>query len=309
MAIVHQKSQCQTVSTTTWNITYDNPVGAHQILIVGVVGSSAAASWVASISYAGDALTKLFERRCNDVGTRPNVELWYLVGPALGSNNLQIINNVASRMACGITTYGGVDPTTPFGAHCSAAGSGVNWTVDCASEAGELMIDVAGKWHTAAHGGNVGALQTQRNQCVYNLTADRPLVLMSDEPGAALNTMSWSAGADRDWAIIVAPLKLFVDIVTRPIEYTIDAWDPEQRLIDANGHVVPRYKIKPNNWGRVVGLESTTAEVYDSNYEDPTLFYIESVTYDGETDEVSIITNRGDLPEVIMARLASGSTG
>jgi hypothetical protein len=121
--------------------------------------------------------------------------------------------------------------------------------------------------------------------------------------------MTWGLAAVRNWATGAVALRPLVPFAERPIEYTIDVWDPEQRMINAAGHVVPRYKIKPNNWGRLIGLESTIAEVYENNYEDPTLFYIESVNYDGETDEVQIITNRGDLPEVLMARLASGSTG
>jgi len=59
----------------------------------------------------------------------------------------------------------------------------------------------------------------------------------------------------------------------------------------------------------LIGLERTTAEVYENNYEDPTLFYNESVQYDGEADQAQIVINRGDLLEVMMARLASGSTG
>jgi hypothetical protein len=96
---------------------------------------------------------------------------------------------------------------------------------------------------------------------------------------------------------------------TRPVEYFLDAWDPEQKIKDARGNVVPRWKIKPNKWCYIAGLGGVTAEIYPNFYENDNLVYFESVRYDGETDKVQIITNKGSLPEVMMARLQLGSAG
>jgi hypothetical protein len=93
------------------------------------------------------------------------------------------------------------------------------------------------------------------------------------------------------------------------VEYFIDAFDPQQRIVDSLGHIVPRWKVKSDTWIRVAGLNPPTSIFHRALDEDPSVAYIESVKYDAETDSIEIITNRGELPEVILASVASGSIG
>ena len=226
----------------------------------------------------------------------PATMMWHLVDPPSGVQAVIMTVNTNRALRGSAVSYYGVDVDDPVGTHESATGTGVVSSLVVTAEDGWMVQDVLGLAATPV----MGADQVQITRGYAGGA--------SYEEGAAAVTMSWTF-ANLDYSHIAVPIRALPDFVTRAVEYTIDIWDPEQRMIDSRGHEVPRYKIKPNNWGRLIGLQSTTAEVYASHYDDPTLFYIESVAYDGETDEVQIVTNRGDLPEVLLARLASGSTG
>lgn len=290
-------------ATTTFAHTM--AAGEGRIIVVGTVCKYTVGRWVSGITYGGEALAKLTRVLWN---TTHYIELWYLVNPPTGVNNVIVTYTGNTYDACVSLSYTGVDPNIPFGALQAASGNSNTPTAPTVtSETGEVVIDIAGVAQTPISTFTPGALQTERGK-IFEVNGGL-WAGMSDEPGQTSVDMTWDHQWAKPWAIIAVPLNPYLPVVTRPIEYTLDVWDLEQRIFDANGHIVPRYKIKPNNWCRIVGLESTTAIVYESNYEDPTLVYFESVSYDGETDEVQIITNRGDLPEVIMARLASGSTG
>jgi len=281
-------------------------VGRYRLLIV-TIHSSAPAQGILSCTYDGVNMTFL-DNALNAGGNDGYVNIYYMIDPPVGAHNVvyTLVGNCTH--AATAQAWTGVDPDNPFGVPVTNTGNDVTPTVDVVSEADEVVVDAVA---SAAFGGDTivqGAGQTD----IWHANAPAGISLMagtSYEPGSALNTMSWTLNNARNWAIVAWALKPTIPYVIRPVEYTLDAWDLEQRIFDSAGHEVPRYKIKPNNWCRIVGLESTTAEVYENNYDDPTLVYFESVTYDGEMDQVTIITNRGDLPEVMLARLASGSTG
>ena len=296
-------------NTTTFAHTVsavlDNP-----ILFVHTNLVPAAPKEVTICTYGGEALTKLDNQTFDDGGNPQYQEVWYLLAPPTGPNNIIVTWDGNGELTA--TAESWVD-VSALGTQIKLAKDAVAGTaiqIVLTSQAGELCVDFLSVKNVNAAAVQ-GAGQTIRAGLQSNEIAntnrhrDQP----SEEAGAASVTMSWTITNACAAGLIGVPLKAVVPFAVRAVEYILDVWDPEQRIFDANGHVVPRYRIKPNNWCRIVGLESTTAIVYESNYEDPTLVYFESVSYDGETDEVQIITNRGDLPEVIMARLASGSTG
>ena len=275
--------------------------GNNRILIVGGVTNNAA-GLPTGCTYGGVALTLLGSRLNN-----PYARWYYMLSPPVGVANVIFTFGGNGALSCGAVSYTGVDQANPFGTQVSANGNSVTPSVVVFSEDGDLVIDYMGaRWGAATQA--VGAGQTARINTAVQAGDDCGMG-MSEEDGSTSVTMSWTRTLAQVWVIMAVPLRPYIPFLARPVEYTLNAWDLEQRILDSNGHEVPRYKIKPNNWCRIVGLESTTAEVYESNYDDPTLVYFESVTYDGEMDQVQIVTNRGDLPEVMLARLASGSTG
>lgn len=296
------------VVSNTRTMAHTTDVGVYRVLLVWVY-SGADGLDVTAISYGGvDILANVLVDEKNTGGTDARVHCFYMITPPAGPANVIYTLSGNCTHACSAQAWVGVDPDFPFGVPVEAQATNVTPTVDVNSEADEKVVDGACYEADAGVTIAIGAGQTEMVRVATGV-GKRIGYGSSYETGAATNTMSWTLSGASPWAIGAVALRPLVPFAERPIEYTIDVWDPEQRMIDSAGHVVPRYKIKPNNWGRLIGLESTTAEVYENNYEDPTLFYIESVSYDGETDEVQIITNRGDLPEVLLARLASGSTG
>ena len=278
----------------------------HRLLLMGSFSFSPNAG-MTTRTYNGVVMTQQITQ-ANFGGLTCRAYFHYLLDPPVGAHD------IVTGWAVNCTNWNipmlwqGVDLDNPFGTPVQNLANDALITVNVSSEADEVVVDACAEINNPGRTLVMGALQT----LVAQGQGPAPVVAYagcSYETGLPTNTMSWTLSGNANWATVAVPLKPVVAIATRPIEYTLDVWDPEQRILDSRGHVVPRYKIKPNRWCRIVGLESTIARVYTSNYEDPTLVYFESVTYDGETDEVQIITNRGDLPEVIMARLASGSTG
>lgn len=275
--------------------------GDYRILLVGGTTNALAPT---TATYDGVAMDLL--ATFNNAGGA-QCKLFYMIDPPEGPHNVRVNFGGNGSLTCSAVSYFGVDSENPFGTYNTASADSTTPSVVVTSEDGDLVVDFMG-FRVSSTTMVAGALQTERVNDPSGV-GDHTGAGMSEEVGAASVTMSWTLNNSGQWAICAVPLRPLVPFLARPVEYTLDVWDHEQRIFDANGHEVPRYKIKPNNWCRIVGLESTTAEVYESNYDDPTLVYFESVTYDGEMDQVQIVTNRGDLPEVILARLASGSTG
>ena len=296
------------------NLTWNHDCSSEVASIL-LVFTEATSGDVTAVTYAGIPMAE--EQEYSSVGG--SLKLWYLLYPPTGVNAV-LCTNAAPQAVCGIAVdYSGVDQLIPFGTiqglHASVNNSGPALLDEIlTAEEGWMCVDGAsnGRFSEVALNLTEGAGQTSLSRQTFwdGVNNSGSLEVSEELAIGPATTMSWTgmAGCD-DWGQLAIPLRPAVAFAVRPIEYTLDAWDLEQRILDSRGHVVPRCKIKPNNWARIVGLESTTAEVYDSNYDDPTLVFFEAVQYDGEMDQVEITTNRGDLPEVILAQLASGSTG
>ncbi len=282
--------------------------GADLILVVEIAWvASDAGRWINTVTYDGIALTKV----AGLVSDRDRCELWYLIGPPTGSNNVVVTNAGAggktAEIAAGAVSYTGVHQIDPISGFVTQTGSGASITKDISSGADNLVVDIV-----AAHTNGVGVSFAPGGGQSEEWNVEFGTIIEgagSREAGASTVTMSWTCTAATLLQQIIMSLQPSSTFTVRPISYTLDVWDPEQRILDSAGHVVPRYKVKPNRWAKIVGLGRVDAEVYENNYDDPNLVYFESVKYDGETDQVEIITNRGNLPEIILARLMSGGTG
>ena len=84
--------------------------GSNRLLVVGVLGDSAASSGITGITYAGDAMTKALTER-NDSSRA--FDVWYLANPDSGSNNVVITRGVSGLIVSAFTAYSGVDQSTP----------------------------------------------------------------------------------------------------------------------------------------------------------------------------------------------------
>ncbi|KKL45649.1 hypothetical protein LCGC14_2353520, partial [marine sediment metagenome] len=126
--------------------------GADLILVVEIAWvASDAGRWINTVTYDGIALTKV----AGLVSDRDRCELWYLIGPPTGSNNVVVTNAGAggktAEIAAGAVSYTGVHQTDPISGFVTQTGSGASITKDISSGADNLVVDIV-----AAHTNGVG---------------------------------------------------------------------------------------------------------------------------------------------------------
>ncbi len=160
-------------------------------MLVGIDWRNATVA--STVTYGPQSLTLV---GIQDGPAQARIEIWRLVNPATGTATVTVHGNPAdsgANIVVGVTTWTGVDQTTPLGPFASANGMSTTATVDVTSAAGELVHDtVSANIMSLA----VGAGQTQR----WNLSPQHTGG-GSTEPGAATVTMSWVAEIPVDWAI------------------------------------------------------------------------------------------------------------
>ena len=205
MAIVKTAANTnETASATTLTVSLNIPVGAA-ILAVGVVNNNDAVP--ASVAYNGAAMTMVTggSVKASSGGTSVYASLWYLVNPSTGSAyDAVILMTAAAIIAAGAVSYSGVNTSAPLGTAVTQANTTVSViTKDASSATGEMVIDVVG-WRQSGGTLTVGADQTE---AVNGGTTQGRRVGMSDEPGAATVTMSWTASTADHMALVAVPLK------------------------------------------------------------------------------------------------------
>lgn len=195
MAIAYDASSKAATTTTPLTFSHTCGSGSDRLLVVGV--SIRGAVTVTGITYAAVALTKI---RHDAPGGDVRSELWYLVAPATGANNVVVTMSGDQSFAAIAQTYTGVHQTVPKGTDVGSTGSGTAVTVDVTSATGELVIDVVTR---QASGGTFteGASQTKRQT-----HTTQPGGSMSEEAGAATVTMSWTISSE-DYAQCAVPFK------------------------------------------------------------------------------------------------------
>lgn len=183
-------------SSLTWSHTC---TGTDLILVVGVETSSAEAA--TGVTYNGIALTLIDAQDAAALFCRS--ELWYLIAPATGANDIVVtMAGSATYIVGGATSWTGVDQSTPLGTAAKATGSASPATVDVTSAAGEVVLDAA--CAIAGVTMTVGASQTSQ----WNLLAGGVLRgAGSSEGGAGTVTISWTLSASALWATVAVPIK------------------------------------------------------------------------------------------------------
>lgn len=205
MAIAHDadsNSGAQTVATFTWLHTC---TGSNLLLAVSVVIKDTSTSTVSSITYNGVALT--FIRRDRLTVDALTSELWYLKGPATGSNTISVTlaNAPATAAFGGAVSLTGVDQTSPLDAsnglgHDSTTQPSVSVTTiadNCWIVSGMIdnVDDVIVEGQTRAWN-----VQDSVNVAAYGGEYFGP----QTPPGA--KAMTWS-GLSNSWAIGAASFK------------------------------------------------------------------------------------------------------
>lgn len=196
-------------STFTWSHTTS---GQDRILIVGVAIRNSGSNTVSSVTYAGTALTLIAAR---NNGTSVRVELWRLVAPATGANNVVVTLDGQAKTACGAMSFGGVDQTSPIEASNSATGTSATpsvsvstatnnaWVVDATafrSSGNAKPTGAAGLWQTERWSG-----YTESGGSSVNIRGKGSHEGPKSPAGAVV--IDWSLSASDDWSSVAAALK------------------------------------------------------------------------------------------------------
>ena len=174
-------------SGTSISTSYTVGTGSERLLVVGVsIFRDGSSRFVTSMTYNGVAMT--FQTGVNNPDGKVRTEVWYLLNPATGSNTLTANFNTSTRKIIGITSFEGVDQTTPISATGSFAQDSGNPSTTIASESGGMVWDAVTRDNNGSW--TAGALQTER----WDTSSGSDLTSAgSTEPGSTSVTMSWTS--------------------------------------------------------------------------------------------------------------------
>ena len=177
--------------------------GNARVLVVAV--SLEKSTTVSSVTYSGQSLTQI--RSDNEAGSGRQSELWYLVGPPVGTANVVVDLAAKTKTVLGAYTLNGVSQTSPIdtsnGDNDGSSTTDPSVTVTTNSP-GSFIIDAVstGKGTMTA-----GASQVQR----YDLTQGQLDGAGSTQVTSASGpyTMSWTNNGGMDpWAISAAAFRV-----------------------------------------------------------------------------------------------------
>jgi Tfp pilus assembly protein PilV len=188
-----------TGTTTTTTVDVNHTVsGSNRLMLVGI--STLTNETVSSVVWdpAGANQSLSLVSGCNRLSANGEMWIYQLVAPATGTNlPLSVTFAATSSAAVGVTTFTGVNQTTPLGTCVVANGDPGPATVTVTSASDELVFD------TVASDENLTANASQ------NVRWDITTPVHgggSTKAGASSVTMSWTAGST-GWAIGAVSVK------------------------------------------------------------------------------------------------------
>lgn len=129
------------VSNTTSFFVDSN--GRDRFLVVGVSLVNSISQIVSSITYAGQSLTSA---GAQSGSTLARIEIWYLVNPPTGANNLVTTLSASTTTIIGVTCWNNVDQQDPYyGSFSSTQGNDRTGTLNFTNDSDSTALCVVGK--------------------------------------------------------------------------------------------------------------------------------------------------------------------
>ena len=150
-------------------------------------------------------------------GTNSKIWIYYRVNPTAGPKTLQVSFSGGGTVVVGVTSFTGVDQTTPLSIFFGAASNGLTASVNVASAPREVVFDTVAV-NAQATSLSVGGGQSSRWD-VGTGAAGRGAG--STEPGAGSVTMSWGISVAQDWAIGAVSIKPAGTGITLDVTHTV----------------------------------------------------------------------------------------
>lgn len=191
----------------TVSTSHTTAAGNNRLMIVGVSYRNVTGSAinVTNVTYNGTALTYLGQRT---QGSTNGVEIWYMVNPPVGSANVQVTATGLSgndSLAFGVTTFSGVDQSTPLGTFASAGASSSSASVSVSSATDDIVFAVlaAERGSTTA---NPGQTSQWNRRTLSNNNGVRAAGSTESGSNGSVN-MTWSLSSSRNWAAAGVSIK------------------------------------------------------------------------------------------------------
>lgn len=149
MAITLGNTSSKTDTGSGDTTSFDSGTGSDRILVMGFSNfdTTAADRQVSSVSYGGDALTKVTNSVADNGTSNGRAEIWYKVAPKTGANNIVVTfagaNNITNSDYF-YAIFNGVDQTNPIntsGNHTTTGGTQDRITLTTTVD-GCMLVDV-----------------------------------------------------------------------------------------------------------------------------------------------------------------------
>jgi uncharacterized repeat protein (TIGR01451 family) len=240
----------------TTTLAHTTTAATNRILLVSLhMNRNVAPATVAtSVTYGGQPLTFLTAR--NDASNMIRVEVWYLLAPPSGTNNVVLtVGGLGpadhADAVVSATTFSNVDQVAPTFA--SNSGTGDPATVAIASATNDVIVDFIGARE------NVNLTPDFQTQGFNTSTGNNPSDLRASSSGRAAatptTTMSWNVSHSRPWSLVAVRLRS----VSADLAVTKATNDPGSDNAFAQGETLT-YTITVTNNGP---LQATNVVVTD----------------------------------------------
>jgi hypothetical protein len=242
-----------TGSGSTVDVTH-TVSGSDRLMLVGIstLNNSDVISVVWDPGGANESLSLV--TGCNRISANGEMWMFRLVAPATGTRTLRVTFATSESAVVGVTSFTGVNQTTPLGTCVVANGDPGPATVTVSSAAGELVFD------TIASDENVTANASQ--SVLWDVTTPANGG-GSTKAGASSVTMTWSAGST-GWAIGAVPIKPASGSTT---SVTLPPWTPQANELLLVGvalrdeTVVPSVSGNGLTWTQIADRDNLRGEM------------------------------------------------
>ncbi len=177
--------------------------GNNRLLLVGVTsqnGTDGSQKLPDSVTYGGQDLTRI-----NIVGNGYIVtELWYLVAPPTGTNNIVITYPTSTTASCGATSWMNVNQTTPLGTRVIYGATDVTSINKNITSAGDRVVHdfIGAKISSSAISVTPDTSQTQQ----WNNKISPVISAGSTKVGSGSVNMSWTFSDTSNVTFIGVPI-------------------------------------------------------------------------------------------------------
>jgi hypothetical protein len=174
-------------SSSTWTISGKTTAGSDRVGIVRFLGNAT----LTGVTWGGTAMTSVGSVARGSLF----IYVYRIINPPTASSDIVVTFTAPNSGPYAVTSYNGVDQTTPTSGVATNTGTGTTPTVDVASATGNLVLDAMDVANVIS---SAGAGQTAE---FIDTAGGSERFGVSREAGASTVTMSWTVSSGA-WSTI-----------------------------------------------------------------------------------------------------------